>query len=239
MHFSVYTNKGNFREINEDDYFVDNDSFSYDIAAVADGMGGHQAGEVASSTAVNFLQNFHFQPQSDIIEEIVGVIKKINKKLIKMAEDNFEFRGMGTTLSLAIIYDYNLYIGHVGDSRIYLLRENKLQQLTTDDTLVQKMIADNKIEPEDAFNHPRGNILTQGLGIDTLSGVETEQIELRSGDLILLCSDGLTDMLRREDIKKLIASCSDAETDYARVLGERALKRGGKDNITVITGLLD
>ena len=240
MYFNAYTNKGNFRETNEDDFLLDTSSFSYDIAAVADGMGGHQAGEVASKMAVNYLQGFQFNLQSDIMEEIGKVIRDINQKLIKMADNNLEYRGMGTTLSLIIIDKNILYLGHVGDSRIYLYRNNKLSQLTTDDTLVQKMIADNKIEPEEAFNHPRSNILTQGLGIDTLSEVETAQLTLQKKDLVLLCTDGLSDMFRKQEIEDLLSSLSfRKQTNYAQKLGRRALKRGAKDNITVITGLVN
>ena len=238
MKFAVFSDKGNHRETNEDNYIIQEISSETALIAVADGMGGHQAGEVASQLAVNFLQDYQFDLESNIIKEMEQVINTINHEIIKQAHQNDEYDNMGTTLSLGLINQNKLFFGHVGDSRIYLFRDDDLQQLTTDDTLVQQLVQQGKIKPEDAFNNPRSHILTQGLGVEYELDIQTDEIKLQAEDILLFCTDGLSDMIRGIEIEKMLQDMSQID-QLTEKLGEMALDNGGKDNITVITGIIN
>ncbi|MFW6036162.1 MAG: protein phosphatase 2C domain-containing protein, partial [Halothermotrichaceae bacterium] len=162
MEFSIYSNIGKVRDDNEDSYIVKKEP--YPLIAVADGMGGHNAGEVASKLAVDSLKNTSFLLNKDsrnILDQMETAIKKTNLSIINKGNQDIEYKNMGTTLSIGIIYDGHLYIGHVGDSRVYLYRNNKCQQLTRDDSLVNKLIEDKQITSKEAFNHPQKHIITQ------------------------------------------------------------------------------
>lgn len=156
MEYVVYTNKGKVRPENEDSYLIK--ETPYPLFAVADGMGGHQAGEVASQLAVKFLESAEFDYQ-DILESIRLTIEGANREIYNKGMLDSSYTGMGTTLSMGIIYENRLYIGHVGDSRIYLIRDNELIQLTTDHSLVNELIVNKQITRQEAFNHPRKILL--------------------------------------------------------------------------------
>ena len=145
------------------------------------------------------------------------------------------YTGMGTTLSMGIIYENRLYIGHVGDSRIYLIRDNELIQLTTDHSLVNELIVNKQITRQEAFNHPQKNIITQALGTSDELKVEIKEIGLFSGDILLFSTDGLHDMLCSDEINDIFAKYKDKDLEQvSSILGDEALKKGGKDNITFI-----
>jgi len=235
MEFKSFSSKGNVRKNNEDNYLLRKDPCH--VIVVADGMGGHRAGDVASQMAVDFIKEYEFNLEENILEEINSLIKMINKKIIKKGEDNPEYKGMGTTLSLALIYDNKIYIGHIGDSRIYLFREDELKKITTDDSLVNELIESGRLNPNEAFDHPQKHILTQALGIDKDINIETNEIKLKENDLLLFCTDGLTDMIREENIAEIISNHSDLNT-ITQKLGKKALENGGSDNITLITGII-
>ncbi|MFW5787956.1 MAG: Stp1/IreP family PP2C-type Ser/Thr phosphatase [Halanaerobiales bacterium] len=239
MEFNVFTDKSKFRQINEDSFIVE-ERKDYVLAAVADGLGGHKAGNIASSIAVDFFEDYNFKIQEateNIFTEIVNVINRINKKIIKMSHDNPDYKGMGTTLSLVLIVDYKLYLGHVGDSRIYLLRNGSLRQLTIDDTLVQNMVDHERIKPEEVFGHPRGHILTQGLGVDESPEIETNEFSLKQGDCLLLCTDGLSDTLPAEKVEDILKKNLQKENP-AQILGRKAIENEAQDNVTVLTGII-
>lgn len=236
MEFKSFSSKGNVRENNEDNYLLRKDPCP--VIVVADGMGGHRAGDVASQMAVDFIKEYDFNLDKDILNEINNLITMINKNIIKKGEDTPEYKGMGTTLSLALIYDEKIYIGHIGDSRIYLFRENELKKITTDDSLVNELIESGRINPNEAFDHPQKHILTQALGIDKDINIETNEIKLKENDLLLFCTDGLTDMIREENIEEIISNHSDLNT-ITQKLGKKALENGGSDNITLITGIIN
>lgn len=237
MNSSIYYNKGKTREKNEDDYLLSTDN-DLKIIAVADGMGGHKAGEVASRIVIESIEDYNFSENAEnLFDEINNVINQASKRLIEMGSNNKEFHNMGTTLSLGIIYDNLLYIGHVGDSRIYLFRNNKLNLLTTDHSLVNKLLKGKKIDKEQAFKHPQKHILTQALGLNKELKIENKEIEVKPGDLLLFCSDGLSDMVKDEEIKRILAASNDMNKDIdrlSRTLGEKALTNGGNDNITLL-----
>jgi PPM family protein phosphatase len=231
METSYYTNKGKMRNNNEDNYLIKIEPFT--VLAVADGMGGHNAGEVASKLAIDNINNYYFDKNYDFIEQINKVFIETNKLILKSGETNVSYKDMGTTLSIGIIYDKILFIGHVGDSRIYLYREGILEQLTTDHSLVNKLIERKKISANDAFNHPQRHILTQALGTNIELDIETKAINLNNNDILLFCTDGLSDMLRNEEIKLILNMKKDINV-LSRELGESAMNKGGHDNITLI-----
>ncbi len=236
MNSSVYYNKGKKREKNEDDYLL---AIKDDIKiiAVADGMGGHKAGEVASRIVIENVKNYDFEKNKEnIANEINEVINNASKKLIEMGNNNKEYNNMGTTLSVGLIFKNKLFIGHVGDSRIYLFRNNKLNLLTTDHSLVNKLLEDKKINAEQAFKHPQKHILIQALGLNKELQIENREIELMSEDLLLFCSDGLTDMVKDEEIECFLDNNYGVESieKLSQKLGKKALANGGNDNITLI-----
>ena len=238
MKFKAYTDKGNIRERNEDNYLIKLDP--YPIIVVADGMGGHKAGKVASNIAVESIKGFKFTfNNNNMLYDIKNAVKDANNKIIKKGSENPVQQGMGTTISLAVVIDNQLYIGHVGDSRIYLYRNQQLQRITTDDSLVNELVKKGKISSEEAFDHPQKHILTQALGLEKDIKVETNNILLKENDILLFCTDGLTDMIREQEIANIIDSnTSDIEV-LARKLGDKALENGGNDNITLITGIIN
>ncbi len=239
MNFSVYFDKGRNRSKNEDNYLIKNDDSHFTIAAVADGMGGHQAGDMASKIVINCLENYKFNSEADLQSAIREFIKSSNNKILKKGKNNSDLNGMGTTFSMGLIYEKELYIGHVGDSRIYLYRNSNLQKLTTDHTLVNKLLENNKIQPEEAFNHPQRNILTQALGTGKNLNIETKSINLKNNDLVLLCTDGLTDMICEKNIKNIISHSNFDADVITHNLGSKAIENGGKDNLTIITGIIN
>ena len=157
LEYVVYTNRGKVRQDNEDSYLVKEAPLP--VFAVADGMGGHQAGEVASRLAVDLLDSYDFDAEN-LLPDIEKAIREANEEILKMGTSNLSYRGMGTTLSMGILFDDKLFIGHVGDSRIYLFRK-ELRQLTTDHSLVNELLENKQITSQEAFNHPQRNIITQ------------------------------------------------------------------------------
>jgi PPM family protein phosphatase len=232
MDYVVYSNKGKMRENNEDSYLIKDEPFP--LFAVADGMGGHQAGEVASRLAVNFLDSLSFSFEEDPFILIDKAIKEINQLILKTGLDNADWTGMGTTLSMGLIYNQELYIGHIGDSRIYLFRDNKLRQLTRDHSLVNKLIEENQISFEEAFNHPQKHIITQALGAETELKVDLQRIILKSEDMILFCTDGLSDMIKFDDLQSVFQEKKKDINKLSNILGQKAMENGGNDNITLI-----
>jgi len=230
LQYAVYSNKGKVRLDNEDSYLIKENPHT--IIAVADGMGGHQAGEIASQLAVNSLENHNFK-YDDLTKEIISFITETNNKILSKGKTELEFEGMGTTLSMGIIYDKKLYIGHVGDSRIYLFRDNQLKQLTTDHSLVNELLKNNQITCQEAFNHPQKNIITQALGTSMDLMIENEEIDLVQGDKLIFSTDGLHDMLRFNEIEGLLNANKDINK-LSSLLGEEAMNKGGNDNITLI-----
>ncbi|MFW5976680.1 MAG: Stp1/IreP family PP2C-type Ser/Thr phosphatase [Bacillota bacterium] len=239
MDISVFFDKGIRRSNNEDNYLISDNSREYTLIAVADGMGGHQAGEVASKTAIDCVGQFNFNINLDLLEEIEQVIYQANRKIIEMSNKNIKYKGMGTTLSLGIIYNDKLYYGHIGDSRILYYRNQTLKQLTTDHTLVNKLIKEDKLNQEEAFNHPQRHILTRALGLEFDIKIETDVFELKRNDILLFCTDGLTDMIPLKNIEDIIKNNFSEIDIITNNLGEKALANGGKDNLTLVTGIIN
>lgn len=202
------------------------------IYVVADGMGGCAAGEVASGLVVKTVQER--LPQEKPMDEaaLKKVILQANEEIRKMARQHKEYDGMGTTATLLHIEGNIGYWAHVGDSRLYLCRDKKLQQMTGDHSLVAELVAKGSITPEEAHGHPQRNIITRAVGTDDLLEVDTGRISLASGDILLLCSDGLTSAVWDESINTVLTD--PFVDDKAAALVALALKTGTRDNVSVI-----
>ena len=219
------TDKGQVRHGNEDAYVVDP---RLRLFAVADGMGGHRGGEVASATALEALRAAVASGTS-----IGDAIAVANAAVFERAGDDHQLAGMGTTLTAVIPDERGLAIGHVGDSRAYLLRDGELRQLTTDHSLVEELVREGRLTEEQAAVHPQRSIITRALGVELDVQADVYAIVPRAGDRLLLCSDGLTTMLRATDIAAVLRRETDP-TRAANLLVDAANGAGGEDNITTI-----
>jgi protein phosphatase len=229
------TDTGLVRDHNEDNYLADERLF-----AVADGVGGHKAGEVASQTAVDTLQREFREPTTD---GLIDAVKTANRTVWDLAESNPDQRGMGTTLTAVALVDEGgeerLAVVNVGDSRAYLLQQGALEQLTEDHSLVEQLVREGQLTPEEAQVHPQRSIITRALGLDPEVEVDSWELTPYKGDRILLCSDGLTNEVSDDEIATTLRSVSDAQ-EAARQLVDEAREHGGSDNITcVVIDVLD
>ena len=231
------TDIGRMRQRNEDSLVIHEPLF-----AVADGMGGHRGGNVASALALEaFISkaldaNGKADDSGSPAEALAEGIKEANHQVLERGEADRELRGMGTTLTALLAEPDRLYLAHVGDSRAYLLRGGNLQQLTEDHTLVQRMVREGRLTPDEAANHPQRSILTRALGVEDDIPVDELTLDLHSGDRVLLCTDGLTSMVGRDRLQQILQGEADTQAACDRLV-EEANHAGGEDNITVI--LLD
>jgi protein phosphatase len=221
------TDVGRQRHTNEDRYYE-----SPPLFAVADGMGGARAGEVASQIAVD-----EFAEQADLggspEERLATIVRSANRKIYDLAQSDESRAGMGTTLTAALVSDQEVSLGHVGDSRAYRFREDELERLTQDHSLVEELMRMGKLSPEDAESDPRRSIITRALGPEPDVDVETCTYPAKDGDVYLICSDGLTGMVPEERLAEILRARSSLE-HAAKELVDDANARGGKDNITVL-----
>lgn len=218
---------GKVRETNEDSLIC-----ALPLLVVADGMGGHVAGEVASQLAAETLQNSVVAGADHPIVMLNTAIDHANTLIYRMAKEKNELSGMGTTVTAALVDGATLYWGHVGDSRLYLLRGGELKQITEDHSLVGELVRSGSISAQEALTHPHRNILTRAVGTSDQVRVDSGSLDLVAGDVILLCTDGLTNMLSDDTIREILLNNKDA----VEVLIAEANAAGGLDNITVITG---
>jgi protein phosphatase len=222
------TDTGRKRRRNEDAFVLQPPLF-----AVADGMGGAQAGEVASKLAAAALEDTdHGQLRG--AEGVVGLIQDANRRVYERAHEDPSASGMGTTMTVALVEDGHVVIGHVGDSRAYLFRDGSLEQLTDDHSLVNELMKSGKLSPEEAETHPQRSVITRALGTDPDVDVDTFTIDVREGDLFLLCSDGLTSMIGDSAILEIVERHRQDLDRAARALVQEANRGGGEDNITVV-----
>ncbi len=219
------TDTGQVREGNEDSYLVDR---RLELFAIADGMGGHRAGEVASATALEGLQ-----AAVDSGIAIGDAVGRANTAVWDKASADTSLAGMGTTLTAAWSDGTTLTVAHVGDSRAYLLRDDTLQRVTVDHSLVEELIRDGKLTEEQASVHPQRSIITRALGVDSTVDVDVYSLVLQPNDRVMLCSDGLTSMVRANGIAQILRSEPDP-TAAANALVDAANEAGGDDNITVL-----
>ena len=230
---SGVTDAGRKRRRNEDSYVLEPPLF-----AVADGMGGAQAGEVASRLAVDAFREFHEADGLEPEERVTAIIQEANRRIYERAREDTQASGMGTTVTAALVGEESVSIGHVGDSRAYRLRGGRLEQLTDDHSLVADLVRGGRLTPEEADVHPQRSVITRALGTDREVDVDAFTFEAEPDDIILLCSDGLTTMLTDEEIVAIVSEAKSLE-HAAKQLVKAANRRGGEDNVTVVLFALE
>lgn len=222
------TDAGRVRRRNEDSFVLDPPLF-----AVADGLGGAQAGEVASRLAAAAFREYHDADGLEPEERIAAIVQEANRRIYERARSDADVSGMGTTVTAALLTNGRVVLAHVGDSRGYRIREGTLEQLTEDHSLVADLMRSGRLTPEEADAHPQRSVITRALGTDPKVDVDTLALDVEPGDLFLLCSDGLTTMVADEDILRVVAEADGLDT-AARELVRAANAGGGEDNITVV-----
>jgi protein phosphatase len=223
---AAVTDPGRRRRQNEDAYVVQPPLF-----AVADGMGGAQAGEIASRIAASALRDSGAEAGEDAV---AALIQEANRRVYEAAAGDNARAGMGTTMTAALVEAGSVRIGHVGDSRAYRVRDGALEQLTEDHSLVAELVRSGRLSPEEADVHPQRSVITRVLGTDPEVDVDTFEVEARTGDVFMICSDGLTSMVDDEAILAVLGQAGKTLEQRARSLVEAANRGGGEDNITVI-----
>lgn len=236
MEFSYLTNPGQVRDHNEDSVTIVKNGSGEILMAVADGMGGHKGGEIASSIAITHIGK-RFTDISSVgnKEEAINFLKEIvseaNMLLYKYTEDNPESVGMGTTIVIALLTKAFLLFGNIGDSSGFVIKDKKLYKITNDHTLVNLLVKSGEITEEEAKEHPRKNVLMRALGANI--SVEMDVFDVETDvSAVLLCSDGLTNMLNEEQIEKVLDSDIDIDAKVQKLIN-KANNRGGTDNISV------
>ena len=239
MDIGVKTDTGRIRDNNQDAYYflLDEDK---PLFIIADGMGGHKAGEIASNLAVEIIsKNLNSDLNSNDFEEeyikekIFNSIDEANNKIYNKARNEEKCSGMGTTVTLAYITDKSLYIGHVGDSRAYVFKNNKLTQITEDHSLVEELIKNGSISREEAKYHPQRNIITRAVGTAENIDIDVSIIPKEEIEIFLLCTDGLTNMLDDDEIESFLINSENMQIACENLVN-LSNDRGGYDNITVI-----
>lgn len=232
------TDVGKAREMNQDYYYISGPQDPIKIYILADGMGGYNGGEIASklatTTALSYItSNFEDTPKEreDILKLIKSAMEYANMVVYEKSKEQKELEGMGTTLEICLIYNNKLYLGHVGDSRIYRLRREFFRKLTHDHSYVQKLVKDGTITEEEASHHPKKNMLMKALGCTAFVEPDVTVKGFIKDDIILICSDGLTNMVEEQEIYNILKN---EGTLAAEKLVEKANEKGGYDNITAI-----
>jgi protein phosphatase len=227
---SAESNVGRKRRHNEDTYVA-----APPVFAVADGMGGAQAGEVASALAASAITETPAESGASGVDRVIELIKAANLRVHERAVTDPLAQGMGTTMTVALLQpDGEVAIGHVGDSRAYLLRDNRLEQLTDDHSLVAELVRRGELTPQEAAVHPQRSVITRALGTEADVDVDAFTVEARDGDVFLLCSDGLTTMVDADTIARILVLNRGRLSDATHALIKAANDRGGDDNITAI-----
>ncbi len=232
------TDIGRVREQNQDYFYISEETEEPKIYILADGMGGYKGGEIASRLATESAQKYiqnNFERITKEKEEILKLVKSAveyaNMVVYEKSKEVPELEGMGTTLEVCVIYNNKAYIGHVGDSRIYRIRKDVIRKLTKDHSYVQKLVEDKKITREEAKTHPKKNMLIKALGCTPYVEPDIRARNFEKGDVFIMCSDGLTNMVEENRIYTLITQDINSAADK---LIEEANMAGGIDNITII-----
>jgi protein phosphatase len=229
---------GKAREMNQDSYYVSDLEDGIKLYILADGMGGYKGGEIASKLAVDCTRKYICNNFKDISKEKEEILKLIsssieyaNLRVFEKSQEVEELKDMGTTLDVCIIYNNKVFIGHVGDSRVYRIRKNIIRKLTTDHSYVEKLVREGTITKEEAYHHPKKNMLMKALGCNSLVEPDVMYKGFLKDDILLMCSDGLTNMLKDDEIYKILLENPESPEEK---LIEKANEHGGNDNITVV-----
>ena len=237
MRSESITDIGSKRKVNQDNIYNKDDNIGLlsNLYIVADGMGGHKAGDYASRECVNSVVGYieeHTECYTPI-SLLENAIESANNNINEQSNNNPELEGMGTTIVAATIVDNTMYVANVGDSRLYLIRDDKIEQITEDHSLVEEMVKRGEITPTDARMHPNKNIITRALGANKDVMVDFFEIEVDKSDRVLLCSDGLTNMVEEQEIADVVNYSDDMEKTVKKLV-QKANQYGGKDNISVV-----
>ncbi|WP_027414540.1 Stp1/IreP family PP2C-type Ser/Thr phosphatase [Aneurinibacillus terranovensis] len=236
MESAIQTHIGCVRQTNEDSGVINRFDNGWVLAIVADGMGGHQAGDVASQMAVkiitDYMQGVEETTPDALQSKLNEAIQLANQQIFSYAASHEECRGMGTTVVLALVNEQVAILAHIGDSRIYRYHDSDLMQITNDHTLVNELVRNHQITAQEAANHPQRNILTRALGTDQSVKADFTVLTWDPMDILLLCSDGLSGKVRTETMTEILHNGS--LENMVEKLITRALESGGEDNITVI-----
>lgn len=229
---------GRVRTVNEDSVWIGVTRHGYTLGIIADGMGGHLAGDTASRLALETMKNtldglLPDLPEESLREALSAAILKANSTVFKEASSDEKYHNMGTTVVAALLKGPSGYIGHIGDSRAYLIKDGTAIQLTEDHTLVNELFKNGQISLEELDNHPRRNVLTRALGTDAEVAADLAPVSLALGELLLLCSDGLSNFVSMEHLGKVAGILEIPLEERADRLLQLALLAGGGDNISV------
>ena len=237
MEVFAKTDVGKMRDMNQDFYYVSEPDDALQLYIIADGMGGYKGGEIASKLAVENSKNYiinNFQTvenREDILKLIRDAIEYANLTIYEKSKEFKDLENMGTTIDICLVIANKVYIGHVGDSRVYRKRKDFFRKLTTDHSYVQKLVNDGTITKEEAYNHPKKNMLIKALGSPNLVNPDVMVKGFLKDDILLMCSDGLTNMLKDEEIVEVI---NEDPTKACNKLVDMANEQGGYDNITAV-----
>ncbi len=230
---------GCVRKNNEDSFAILSE---FNLYAVADGMGGHNAGEIASSLAIEELKKkatlLTFIDVNDIQKWMNDAIAEANREVFEASLRTEETEGMGTTLTALVIRENKAVIGHVGDSRIYLWRDSALSLLSEDHSMVNELVRLGQLTPEKAKNHPHKNVLSRALGVDRSTTIDCFQLEVQAGDVFLLCTDGFSNIIEDEEISTEFSQ-SGTWDEHLERLKNTVLERGAPDNFTAVCCILE
>jgi len=234
MKWSKLSHIGLVRKTNEDSSLVCEE---LQLLAVADGMGGHQAGEVASRLALDTISDYLFENKGHIDANPAGVLREAleeaNQKIFRQAQQEPDYHGMGTTITAALLPPGKMCLAHVGDSRAYLIRGGDIRLVTDDHSLVNELIKNGGITEDEASRHPHRNVLTRAIGSSAGVDVDIYEETTLPGDILLLCTDGLSNLLNPDEIREMVAAAPSLDGGAGNLV-DQALARGGSDNITVV-----
>lgn len=229
---------GRIREMNQDNYYISDPNDEIKMFIVADGMGGYKGGEVASALAIesakSYIKNNFDETNKEkdkILDLIKNAIEYANMVVYERSKEVEELNGMGTTMDVVIIQSGKVYIGHVGDSRVYRLRKDFFRKLTTDHSYVEQLVREGNITKEEAYNHPKKNMLTKALGCTAFVEPDVMVKGFQKDDILLMCTDGLTNMVREDAICEIIKENPEGACE---TLVNKANENGGQDNITAV-----
>ncbi len=238
MNVLATSDKGMVRDMNQDYYYISNSNIGYNLYILADGMGGYNGGEIASRLAVEATQKYisenikGIELNRDTLQQLLRKsMEYANEIVYEKSKEDIKLSEMGTTLEVCLIYNNKVYIGHIGDSRVYRIRKNIIRKLTTDHSYVEKLVKDGTITREEAYNHPKKNMLIKALGCEPTIEPDIMVKGFLKDDILLICSDGLTNLLKDKEIYEIITNNLE---NADKILISRANENGGYDNITSI-----
>lgn len=232
------SDKGMVRDMNQDYYYISKPCDEYSLYILADGMGGYNGGEIASSLAVNSAKEYieknieNIEINRETLQNLIkDAMEYANKVVHEKSKTDINLNEMGTTLEVCLIYNNKVYIGHIGDSRVYRIRKNIIRKLTTDHSYVEKLVRDGSITREESYHHPKKNMLIKALGCEDYVEPDVLVKGFLKDDIILICSDGLTNLLSDKEIYDVITNNLE---NADKLLIQKANIKGGYDNITAV-----